>query len=260
MPRTGGVGLSDGGYSSENKQVRENLTGGLTEVPDRHAHTSNGGGEQKQNDNSGAPDANALPAGNTSTIVAGQSRSLQQQMQQAQNTPLAIKGAQAASTPRAATDLSDFINTNPGESFGKGKQTSYLIQKAGNSDIYFVYQKADLHKHYGSRSAYIKMDTKKLGESHTYKQVRVLSNGDKVVAYAKTSVGQIAHLLKPLPRSNASVVNSLKRRAKKRAGESKSKGGGAGIPAAPTAPPVARQLQLDPAAPPAVVCQLQLDA
>ena len=42
LPRTGGFGLSDGGYSSENKQVRENLTGGLTEVPDRHAHTSNG--------------------------------------------------------------------------------------------------------------------------------------------------------------------------------------------------------------------------
>ena len=191
LPRTGGFGLSDGGYSKESKQVRKNLTGGLTEVPDRHAHTSkagDGGGEQ--NDNSGAPDANALPAGNTSTIVAGQSRSLQQAIKQrALNSPLPpTKGAQAASTPRGATDLSDFINTNPGESFGKGKQTSYLIQKAGNSDIYFVYQKADLHKHYGSRSAYNKMGTGKLGESHAYKQVRVLSNGEKVVAYAKTSV------------------------------------------------------------------------
>ena len=108
LPRTGGFGLSDGGYSSENKQVRENLTGGLTEVPDRHAHTSkagDGGGEQ--NDNSGAPDANALPAGNTSTIVAGQSRSLQQAinsplppakstMQRAVNSPLPADGAQAA--------------------------------------------------------------------------------------------------------------------------------------------------------------------
>ena len=65
LPRSGGFGLSDGGYSSESKQVRENLTGGLTEVPDRHAHKPESE-EQVGDDGNADADLNASASGQAS--------------------------------------------------------------------------------------------------------------------------------------------------------------------------------------------------
>ena len=79
LPSTGAWSLRDGGYSSESKQVKENLTGGLTEAPDKHAHTPESDeqvGDEEGEDSGNAATPVRTAAERSATRVAGSSRSV----------------------------------------------------------------------------------------------------------------------------------------------------------------------------------------
>ena len=234
LPRTG-WGLTDGGYSSENKQIKEQLTGGLTEVPDRHQQTAATNEAADAADELGAANEEAgesqpaTPGGSkvaaaarrSATRVDGSSRAVGGT---AEAGLTSAQKAAASAARRRQPDAGDsaldkLIRENPGKPWvGTTKQPMYLLQKARETNIQALQKKAHLLEAFGGRGRYKTLhEAFSKSEVHPHGKVFVLNNGDRVAAYHKDSYPSIAEKTVLYARDQEASLRSAQRVAKRQA-------------------------------------------
>ena len=238
------------------KQVKNQLTGGLTEPPDRHAAST----AAPANAPAAAPPPAPAPtaADKGTVLVEGQQAPLGGAASLQAAPPAGDSKVDVQPIESKADALDELVRTSPGQSFEKGAHFSgYIVKKDGDPQLYVAYNKGHLENAYDKY--YTLSKSGQLGKWHAPNQIRMLTNGDKVVAYHTDSILKLADRvsLVPLPADEAFIKKGFST-TRVRAGEiDESSAMARAIPTAVPQTPGSANRSSDPASSPFLMGNLR---